>query len=115
MLDEVCFLSKPYPPEERRRCAVVSVCDRRNPVLTARVEYEIKEASKCFSCVSAPLVNGSEGDPKLHLTRIRLRTMQTAITDHGSCIRLDNSQLQPCPRNAQLSFTLFVDEPCGIV
>ena len=42
MLDEECFLPKSQSPEERCRRVVVSICDRRNPVLVERAKDEIE-------------------------------------------------------------------------
>src|SRR5438874_3424531 len=58
---------------------------------------------------------GGEGDANLHLTRVVLPTVQTAIAHHALRRLFDNRQLKPRPRNTRLTVALTFDEACRVV
>lgn len=115
MLNVVSLLSEAQPLEQRGRGVILGVGDSGNSVLAQGDKYEIEQATECFRGVAATLVAGGKCDAQLHLTRVFLPTVQTAIADQALGRPLDDRHLKPCPRNAWFFVALVFDETCGIV
>ncbi len=76
----------------------------------ASLKQMSQDAPERFAGVASALMPRPRGDSHLDLPRVIKRAMQSAITDQFAGVSLDQRQLEPSARHAELRLTLAVDQ-----